>query len=1504
MFGSKQYIRTSSKSPDRYSDNFSAFKGQGRIIIQNGTESGANRIIKAVIHVNNTLIIVATQFDASTYQTEMTIDLEAQNTLSVELIEGKRNSYLTIKIVQSLGPPIIEIKADPETIHRGEKSILTWSSTNVRFCTLQPGFEFVAANGSTHVSPKETTVYIIKAYQDEGSDPVEARVTVTVLDPLPPTVTITAEPATIQPNGKSTLTWSSTGAKTCLIEPGIGAVETSGSIQVSPAETTTYKITASGEGGTATESVTVATEGLPLPTVTLSADQATINPGDSTIIRWTSTHADYCIIGPCVNSQKPTGTVQVWPNQTTNYCITVYGAGGTAAANITVVVRDYPMPTVTFNSDRQTVQPNGTVTLTWSSNYANSCVIEPEIGGVTSYGSIKVAIPETKTFTITAYGPGFGRWATSSVTVNATGIPLPTVNFSAEPRGIQSGGTTTLRWTSSHADSCKISPRVGTFGPTGEIQIQPRETTVYTITASGPGGSTTKEATVYVGEPPLPTADLMAAPYAIYRGRSTTFSWKTSYSYHCEIRSDYDGYFDIACRGNTWPTTRSPVKTQNYTLMTYNSAWASVSDAVRITVINPPNIGITANPPKILPGEKTTLSWQSPDIESCIIEPDIGVVGSSGSIQVSPTTSTDYTITVIGPLGPVSSTIKVTVLAPPKVSISASPQAIFKGGSTNLSWSSTDVTSCVIEPGIGAVGPSSSKLISPSETTTYTITATNPLGTTTAETTVSVYDPPVVTLDAGPSIINQGESSVLTWSSVYADSCSISPGIGTVAANGALTVKPSATTTYTITASNPGGNIKITATVKVICPPTVSLSANPDTIQPGISTKLTWSSTDTDSCVIEPGIGAVGPSGSIQVSPVETTRYTITATGPMGTASKSVIVAVADLVFKDVFGPKKFVKTGSGKYTETFNALAGKAKIRVYNGDASGNFQITGATILLNGTQIFGPNFDALVYKQEKDITLMTQNSLSVTLVSGAKNSYLTIEITQANPPAVTFSADPLTIYKGDSSKLSWTSTNAYICSISPSIGRVMPNGTISVSPTTNTTYSITATGGGGSATASVTVTAKDRPPTITISANPQAIPPGGSTTLTWASTNAYSCSISPSIGSIGTSGSKVIKPTKTTTYTITATGSGGSSSATVVVLVMPLPTVSLSANPESIGPEESSVLTWTSANATSCVIEPGIGPVDLSGSLTVTPTETTTYSITASNAAGAATKSATVTYDNSPIKLSIASPSHDANIECPYVLVTGNVKKYLADEVGVTVNGQIALVFDDQFAANHVPLQDGENVITAVATDSLGNTKTESVTVYANTQVKHIWIKSNSESGLLPFETELAIDASFDFKNANVYHTGGNVDYLEVRDNTFWVRLNGGGMYYFHFDAKDANLNLYSDTVAVVIPNRTAIDNLLQTRWSSLMDHLSAGDKAKALALMHSQSQQAYDQVFDQIIPKMSSISSTITGITLLDIHDNQIKYKVSTIENGIKYKYNVYFKKDNNGLWKLMSF
>jgi peptidoglycan-associated lipoprotein len=84
--------------------------------------------------------------------------------------------------------------------------------------------------------------------------------------PAAPTASLTANPNTVEKGGSTTLTWETTNATDVSIG-GIGAVQASGSQQVTPTDSTTYRLTAKGPGGTqeATARVTVTTPPPPPP---------------------------------------------------------------------------------------------------------------------------------------------------------------------------------------------------------------------------------------------------------------------------------------------------------------------------------------------------------------------------------------------------------------------------------------------------------------------------------------------------------------------------------------------------------------------------------------------------------------------------------------------------------------------------------------------------------------------------------------------------------------------------------------------------------------------------------------------------------------------------------------------------------------------------------------------------------------------------------------------------------------------------------------------------------------------------------------------------------------------------------------------------------------------------------------------------------------------------------------------------------------------------------------
>ena len=73
---------------------------------------------------------------------------------------------------------------------------------------------------------------------------------------------------------------------------------------------------------------------------------------------------------------------------------------------------------------------------------------------------------------------------------------------------------------------------------------------------------------------------------------------------------------------------------------------------------------------------------------------------------------------------------------------------------------------------------------------------------------------PTATLAANPNVINQGQSTELTWKTNNADTSSIE-GVGVVPSSGSRSVTPAGSTTYTLVAKGPGGTEEATTRVKV-----------------------------------------------------------------------------------------------------------------------------------------------------------------------------------------------------------------------------------------------------------------------------------------------------------------------------------------------------------------------------------------------------------------------------------------------------------------------------------------------------------------------------------------------------------------------------------------------------------------------------------------------------------------------------------------------------------------
>ncbi len=219
-----------------------------------------------------------------------------------------------------------------------------------------------------------------------------------------------------------------------------------------------------------------------------------------------------------------------------------------------------------------------------------------------------------------------------------------------------------------------------------------------------------------------------------------------------------------------------------------------------------------------------------------------------------------------------------------------------------LNWNVANADTITIT-GLGNVTAQGSAPVTPLSTTTYQITATRGSKTVTATVTVVPVTPTVVSFTANPASITSGGSTTLGWQTTGADAVTIS-GLGSVTQNGTISVSPTTTTTYLLTATK--GGLVSTSSVTVQVSPRAggqpAITAFTVSQQGALAgTPLTLSCSATNAASISlsgAGISGAtvtinGPSASITVTPFVNTNYICVATGSSGlTDQKQLTVTV------------------------------------------------------------------------------------------------------------------------------------------------------------------------------------------------------------------------------------------------------------------------------------------------------------------------------------------------------------------------------------------------------------------------------------------------------------------------------------------------------------------------------------------------------------------------------------------------------------------------------------
>lgn len=855
------------------------------------------------------------------------------------------------------------------------------------------------------------------------------------------------------------------------------------------------------------------------------------------------------------------------PSATTTYTVLVTSPNGCTATDQVVV---------TVNTDVPLADAGLDFTKTCTQNPTGLPIGMTAVSGITyswtpatGLSAANIANPTanptaTTTYTLTATNTASGCTSTDQVVVTVN-ITVPVAN--AGPDGIITCTQNAAGFTIGVAPVTGVtyvwSPATGLATPTNSSTLAtPTATTTYTLTATNTAsGCTATDQVIVTVNTTVPVANagpdftktctqnptglqIGVAPIA-----GVTYVWSPATSLTSTTIAN---------------PTANPIATNTYTLTATNTASGCTStDQITVTVdltIPTANAGldftktctqfVNGGTIGVAPIAGVTYAWT----------PTTGLSSSTiSNPTANPSVTTTYTLTATNTASGCTATDQVVVTV-----VTGLPVA---NAGTDLS------ITCIANPTGAAIGmnavvgityswsPStglssatvSNPFAAPSNTTTYTLTATNPTtGCVATDDIIVTVNNTLPVAAAGADFtktcVDNTSGLAIGMTAVVGINYSWTPSLGlssTTTAN--PTANPATSSTYTLTATNPVNGCvatdQILVTVNTTAPTinagpdvTVSCATNPT----GATIGMVGSGSTTYSWTPTLGLSSSTISNPTAL-PASTTTYTLTGTNPVNgcTASDAVIVTVNTAV-------------------PTANAGADFTKTCVINPSGATIGAASVAGLSYSWSPSSGLNFSNISNPIANPGTTTTYTLTTTNISSGCSATDQVTVTVNANTPAANAGTDfSITCTQNTSGQaIGMTAVAGVTYTWTPALGLNDPNvSNPTANPSATTTYTLTATNTADGCTASdnIVVTVVTGLPvanagadfTKTCTQNPNGLPIG------MVAVAGISYSWGPSAGLTSTSISNpVANPTTTTTYTLTATNTATGCVATDQIIV------------------------------------------------------------------------------------------------------------------------------------------------------------------------------------------------------------------------------------------------------------------------------------------------------------------------------------------------------------------
>lgn len=718
----------------------------------------------------------------------------------------------------------------------------------------------------------------------------------------------------------------------------------------------------------------------------------------------------------------PGGTISnfltVSPSISTVYTITgttLSGCQLTGVAFVSVT----PTPTLTTSSPSSTFCAGVAVSLG-----AAGAITYSWLPGSSTTATITVA-PQTSTnYTVV----GANGNCTTSTVVTTTVAPGPDLTPTAASPIMCNGLTNTL--SASNAISYTWQP--GNAG-SASVAVSPSVSTIYTVSGTdGSGCISTSTLSMVVN--PTPTVSIAPSLLSVCAGNSAILTANGA--------SFYDWGSNSITISPAFPTVYS---------VTGYSLNCSATATVLVNVLPVPVVNAVSTVSAICLGFNNVLT-ASGNGQSYTWSPG-GTI--SPSISVSPTTTINYSVTASGASGCTASAVVPVIVDTPTLITGpngigvcpGSTLSIFANGASTYTWSPINLQGASV-------------VISPTVTSTYTVTGSSANGCT-ATATRLVYVLPEATV-----VVSASANSICLGSAV---TMSVSGGVSYTwlpsgASQSVQSVTPQGTMVYTVVGSD-WNNCKDTAyaTVVVNPIPSVVAGAYSQTLCEGAATTLTVSG--AESFTWQPG-GFT--TFSVLVSPIVNTIYTVTGTQGICSESRTLNISVY---------PNPIVTV------ENFSICSGQSATLTSGGASSYTWEPGGS---VGSSLIVNPAVNSIY-------TVTGSSSV------GCSSSAVSLVSVQPNPTLAAV-ASPSTLCRGQSATLSASGAQSYTWQPGGLLGAQVNANLLS-----STIFSVNAESALGCAGTAILLVTVNPNPTLSIQSSASEICVGEVVTFTVSGASTYS---------------------------------------------------------------------------------------------------------------------------------------------------------------------------------------------------------------------------------------------------------------------------------------------------------------------------------------------------------------------------------------------------------------